>query len=85
MTTIAVSTIQMAQDYAERSNLAYDHKPYIGGGEFICYDDAGEVIQVIKYCSSNAEIINRVNDKLFENLFALPFSSDLVKLRGHVG
>jgi hypothetical protein len=83
MTTIAVSTIQMAQDYAERSNLAYDHKPHIGGGEFFCYDDAGEIIQVIKYCSSNAEIINRVNNKLFENLFALPFSAELLNLQGH--
>ena len=83
MTTIAVSTIQMAQDYADRSNLPYDHKPYIGGGEFICYDDAGEVIQVIKYCSSNAEIINRVNEKLFENLFALPMSAELVNFRAH--
>ena len=81
MTTIAVSTIQMAQDYAERSNLAYDHKPYIGGGEFFCYDDAGEIIQVIKYCSTNAEIISRVNNKLFENLFTLPFSADLLNLR----
>ena len=83
MTTIAVSTIQMAQDYADRSQLPYDHKPYIGGGEFICYDDAGEVIQVIKYCSSNAEIINRVNDKLFENLFALPMSAELVNFMVH--
>ena len=83
MTTIAVSTIQMAQDYADRSQLPYDHKPYIGGGEFICYDDAGEVIQVIKYCSTNAEIINRVNDKLFENLFALPMSAELVNFRVH--
>lgn len=60
MTTIAVSTLKMAQSYADRSNLQYDHKEYpFGGGEFVCYDDAGEPIQKITYYAPPTEVISR--------------------------
>ena len=60
MTTIAVSTLKMAQSYADRSNLQYDHKEYpMGGGEFVCYDDAGEAIQTIKYYAPPTQIVDK--------------------------
>ena len=60
MTTIALSTLAMAQNYANRLGLQYDHKEYpFGGGHFICYDDAGQPIYTIKYHGRPLEVIDR--------------------------
>ena len=60
MTTIALSTLKMAQSYANRLGLQYDHKEYpFGGGHFTCYDDAGQPIYTIKYHGTPLEVIDR--------------------------
>jgi hypothetical protein len=60
MTTIALSTLQMAQTYANRLGLQYDHKEYpFGGGHFTCYDDAGEPIYTIKYHGDPIQVIDK--------------------------
>ena len=60
MTTIALSTLKMAQSYANRLGLQYDHKEYpFGGGQFLCYDDAGEPIYTIKYHGTPKEVLDK--------------------------
>ena len=130
MTTVVLSTPQMAQQYAERTGLQYDRK----GNSFVCYDDAGEPIYTIKFYMQRTELIdirtvyeifspnaNRyeeyptkermledfdpnemhipyksirstynngailVSRELMQELFALPFSAELLNLQGHVG
>ena len=47
MTTVVLSTPQMAQQYAERTGLQYDRK----GNSFVCYDDS-TVANVIDFLKS---------------------------------
>jgi hypothetical protein len=128
MTTVVLSTPQMAQQYAERTGLQYDRK----GNSFVCYDDSGEPIYTIKFYIQRTELIdirtvyeifspnaNRyeeyptkermledfdsnemhipyksirstynngailVSRELMQELFALPFSAELLNLHGH--
>jgi hypothetical protein len=128
MTTVVLSTPQMAQQYAERTGLTYDRK----GNSFVCYDDAGEPIYTIKFYVQQTELVdtkkvweiynpntNRyeeyftkdamledldfnemhipyksirstynngailVSRELMQELFALPFSAELLNLQGH--
>ena len=128
MTTVVLSTAQMAQQYAERTGLQYDRK----GNSFVCYDDAGEPLYTIKFYMVRTELIdirtvyeifnpnaNRyeeyptlermmedfdlgemhipyktirstynngsilVSRELIHELFALPFSAELLNLQGH--
>ena len=130
MTTVVLSTPQMAQQYAERTGLQYDRK----GNSFVCYDDSGEPIYTIKFYIQRTELIdirtvyeifspnaNRyeeyptkermledfdsnemhipyksirstynngailVSRELMQEVFALPFSAELINLQGHVG
>ena len=75
MTTVVLSTPQMAQQYAERTGLQYDVKMNeIGGGEYICYDDSGFAIYTIKFYAPPTQDIQTVkvweiynpNDNRFE-------------------
>jgi hypothetical protein len=128
MTTVVLSTPQMAQQYAERTGLQYDRK----GNSFVCYDDSGEPLYTIKFYQQLTEVIdikkvweiynpntNRyeeyftkeamledldfnemhipyqsirstynngaimVSRELMQDLFALPFSAELLNLQGH--
>jgi hypothetical protein len=54
MTTVVLSTPQMAQQYAERTGLTYDRK----GNSFVCYDDAGEPIYTIKFYVQQTELVD---------------------------
>jgi hypothetical protein len=54
MTTVVLSTPQMAQQYAERTGLTYDRK----GNSFVCYDDAGEPIYTIKFYVQRTELVD---------------------------
>jgi hypothetical protein len=127
MTTVVLSTPQMAQQYAERTGLQYDRK----GNSFVCYDDAGEPMYTIKFYVQRTELVdtkkvweiynpntNRyeeyftkdamledldfnemhipyesirstynngailVSRQLMQDVFALPFSADLLNSRG---
>lgn len=61
MTTVVLSTQQLAQQYAERTGLQYDLKHNeIGGGEFICYDDSGFPIYTIKFFAPANSVISTV-------------------------
>ena len=51
MTTVVLSTPQLAQQYAERTGLQYDRK----GNSFVCYDDSGEPIYTIKFYMQRTE------------------------------
>jgi hypothetical protein len=128
MTTVVLSTPQLAQQYAERTGLQYDRK----GNSFVCYDDSGEPIYTIKFYMQRTELVdirtvyeifspnaNRyeeyptkermledldfsemhipyksirstynngailVSRELMQELFALPFSAELLNLQGH--
>ena len=128
MTTVVLSTPQMAQQYAERTGLQYDRK----GNSFVCYDDSGEPLYTIKFYQVRTEVVdirtvyeiynpntNRyeeyptkdrmledldfnemhipyksiratynngtimVTRELIQDLFALPFSAELLNLQGH--
>ena len=128
MTTVVLSTPQMAQQYAERTGLQYDRK----GNSFVCYDDSGEPLYTIKFYMVPTEIVdirtvyeifnpntNRyeeyptkdrmledldfnemhipyksiratynngtimVTRELIQDLFALPFSAELLNLQMH--
>ena len=128
MTTVVLSTPQMAQQYAERTGLTYDRK----GNSFVCYDDAGEPMYTIKFYVQRTELVdtkkvweiynpntNRyeeyftkdamledldfnemhipyesirstynngailVSRVLMQEVFALPFSAELINLQGH--
>ena len=54
MTTVVLSTPQMAQQYAERTGLQYDRK----GNSFVCYDDSGEPLYTIKFYPVATEVID---------------------------
>jgi hypothetical protein len=54
MTTVVLSTPQMAQQYAERTGLQYDRK----GNSFVCYDDAGEPMYTIKFYVQQTELVD---------------------------
>ena len=54
MTTVVLSTQQMAQQYAERTGLQYDRK----GNSFVCYDDSGEPIYTIKFYMQRTELVD---------------------------
>ena len=54
MTTVVLSTPQMAQQYAERTGLQYDRK----GNSFVCYDDSGEPLYTIKFYMVRTELID---------------------------
>jgi hypothetical protein len=54
MTTVVLSTPQMAQQYAERTGLQYDRK----GNSFVCYDDSGEPIYTIKFYMQRTELVD---------------------------
>lgn len=54
MTTVVLSTPQMAQQYAERTGLQYDRK----GNSFVCYDDSGEPLYTIKFYMVRTEVID---------------------------
>lgn len=128
MTTVVLSTPQMAQQYAERTGLQYDRK----GNSFVCYDDSGEPLYTIKFYMVRTEQVDirvvyeifnpntnqyqeyptkenmladldfnelhipyksirstfnngsiLVSRELMQDLFALPFSADLVNLQVH--
>jgi hypothetical protein len=54
MTTVVLSTPQLAQQYAERTGLTYDRK----GNSFVCYDDSGEPIYTIKFYMQRTELVD---------------------------
>lgn len=54
MTTVVLSTPQMAQQYAERTGLQYDRK----GNSFVCYDDSGEPLYTIKFYMVRTEQVD---------------------------
>jgi hypothetical protein len=54
MTTVVLSTPQLAQQYAERTGLQYDRK----GNSFVCYDDSGEPIYTIKFYMQRTEVVD---------------------------
>ena len=54
MTTVVLSTPQLAQQYAERTGLQYDRK----GNSFVCYDDSGEPIYTIKFYMQRTELVD---------------------------